>query len=262
MDKVASAAALLLENRARRQTIDNLPADIRPVDLSSSYAVQDEVVRQMLQNESGQLAGYKIAATNKIAMELLKVEAPLFGRLLSSRVYNAPVRLPADRFRVRCLEPEFAFEMGEEVPRSAEAYVAESIAKYVTAMRPSIEIVDHHFDDWSQVGGFVLAADNAIHGGWVTGEPSRDWDVQQLASHPVQLFVNGSLQSSGTGAKVMGNPLNVLAWLANELPKFGLSLQRGDFVTTGVATDVYLAEAGDEIDADFGTFGRVQLSFD
>ena len=36
---------------------------------------------------------------------------------------------------------------------------------------------------------------------------------------------------------------------------------RGDKITTGVTTDIYLAKAGDHLAADFGRFGRVELTF-
>jgi 2-keto-4-pentenoate hydratase len=45
------------------------------------------------------------------------------------------------------------------------------------------------------------------------------------------------------------------------LPRFGLRLCRGDVVTTGVATDVFEADAGDSCAADFGPFGTVTVAF-
>jgi 2-keto-4-pentenoate hydratase len=57
----------------------------------------------------------------------------------------------------------------------------------------------------------------------------------------------------------LGHPLAALAWLANELPTFELQLKEGDYITTGTATDVYAASAGDEIRANFGKLGRVEL---
>ncbi len=72
---------------------------------------------------------------------------------------------------------------------------------------------------------------------------------------------NGELVTTGSGAAVLGHPLNVMAWLADELPCFGLQLRRGDVVTTGVATDVFEAGAGDSCVADFGPFGRVTVAF-
>jgi 2-keto-4-pentenoate hydratase len=78
----------------------------------------------------------------------------------------------------------------------------------------------------------------------------------------VTLVVNGQRTFPGSGAAVLGNPLNVVAWLANELPRFGRRLRRGDRVTTGVTTDIYLAEPGDRLTADFGALGRVALDFE
>ncbi len=63
------------------------------------------------------------------------------------------------------------------------------------------------------------------------------------------------------GAAVLGHPLNVMAWLADELPQFDLQLRARDVVTTDVATDVFEATAGDFYVADFGRFGRVTVAF-
>jgi len=65
----------------------------------------------------------------------------------------------------------------------------------------------------------------------------------------------------GQGSAVLGHPLNVVAWLANELPKQGKQLRAGDYITTGVISDVYLAQPGDQLQADFGLLGSVVLGF-
>ena len=68
---------------------------------------------------------------------------------------------------------------------------------------------------------------------------------------------------TGSGGNVLGHPLEVVAWLANELPRHGLALSRGDFVTTGVTTDeIYPAEAGERLLADFPGIGQVELGFE
>jgi 2-keto-4-pentenoate hydratase len=125
---------------------------------------------------------------------------------------------------------------------------------------PAIEIVDHRFESWA-VGALRIVADNAIHGWWVRGEPTADWRDRDLAASAVSVTRNGELVTTGSGEAVLGHPLNVMAWLADELPRFGLQLRRGDVVTTGVATDVFEAEAGDLCAADFGPFGTVTVAF-
>jgi 2-keto-4-pentenoate hydratase len=53
-----------------------------------------------------------------------------------------------------------------------------------------------------------------------------------------------------------------LTWLANSLSSRGLGLEAGQYVTTGVTSEVYMAERGDAIAADFGILGKVELAFD
>ena len=61
---------------------------------------------------------------------------------------------------------------------------------------------------------------------------------------------------------MLGNPLSVVAWLANSLPAFGRTLKKGDRFTTGVTTDIYLAQPGDHLEADFGVMGKVEMRFE
>jgi 2-keto-4-pentenoate hydratase len=82
-----------------------------------------------------------------------------------------------------------------------------------------------------------------------------------LLAHEVQLFADDVLVRAGSGAAVLAGPLSVMAWLATTLPQHGLALKRGDVVTTGVVCDVYPAQAGQTVRADFGVLGAVSIHF-
>ena len=82
-----------------------------------------------------------------------------------------------------------------------------------------------------------------------------------LAAQPVRAEINGEVRGAGSGAAVLGHPLNALLWLANALNARGMHLRAGDLVTTGVTTNVFMAESGDHIRADFGSVGSVELIF-
>jgi 2-keto-4-pentenoate hydratase len=181
--------------------------------------------------------------------------------LLSATSFPSPAVLPSREFTVRCVEAEFGVEIGADVPPRARPYTRESIAEFVAAVIPSLEVVDHRFADWAAVGAPSLVADNAIHGAWIGGQPVPHWRGADLAEHPVMLSANGRLVSTGSGAAVLGHPLNAVAWLASELPRHGRDLRRGDRVTTGTAAPVYFASPGDHVVADFGALGRVELDW-
>ncbi len=258
-DHIHSAAGLLAELRLTGATIDEPPADLRPEDLASGYAIQDDLVIRLEKHYGGFPVGYKIACTNTFAQKLLNTSAPVFGRLSSCFVLPGPARINSDEFAFLGIEVEFAFEISRDLPSTGIEHTAETISEHVATVIPAIEFVGHRFSDWSKFDAALLVADNAVHQAWIPGTGIDDWHGLDLKSHQVQLFVNGELKLRGSGANVLQDPLNALAWLANELPRWDLSLQAGDFVTTGTCTDVYTARAGNEIRADFGALGIVEL---
>lgn len=253
------AADELFDMRRTRRVEPDLPAGLRPSDLTEAYAIQAELVDRLLA-DGGDAIGYKCACTSEIAQEALRIDRPVFGRLLTPTTSRSGAELATDAFTHRVIEAEFGIRVGSDVPERGGGHTIESIAEHVEAVIPSIEIVDYRYADWS-VGAFAVAADNAIHGWWVEGEPVTAWQDLDLASMAVTVRSNGELTTSGTGANVLGHPLSVLAWLADELPRFGRQLLAGDLVTTGVVTDVFEADRGDTITADFDGLGSVSLSF-
>ena len=219
------------------------------------------MVQQLLDHYGGGIIGYKIACTNVTAQTQLNVDGPFFGRLLSAFSFESPARLDAGEFFMRVVEAEFGFRMARDLPPASEPRTKEQVAAAVEGVLPGIEVVDSRFDSWTTVGAPSLIADNACNAAWVRGPLLADWQSIDLSAQPVRVFVNGKLLREGTGSAVLGHPLNALTWLANTLSDRGLGLEAGQYVTTGVTTEVYMAERGDIIAADFGIVGKVDLAF-
>jgi 2-keto-4-pentenoate hydratase len=260
MDRITACRDYLLNLRKTKTRVAALPSHIVPQTLEEGYTVQQRVVSVLLAKTHGTAIGYKIACTSELAQKALGVDGPFFGVLMSGTTFESGVTLKGDDYLVRCAEAEFGFEMGSDVPEG-RTYTPVSIKEYIASAIPSIEIVDHRYENWQVVGAPSLLADNAIHGCWVAGEPYTQWRDLDFATHPTALVINRQRRLPGSGAAVLGNPLNVVAWLANTLPKFGRALKAGDRITTGVTTDIYLAVPGDHLEADFGAMGKVEMSF-
>ena len=255
----AKAADELLDMRQTGRVVPDLPEDLRPTDLADAYAIQALLVDGLV-SDGERTIGYKCACTSEIAQEALQIDRPVYGRLLSHTTTPSGSVLDTDRFTHRVVEAEVGIRVGADVPALDGGHTADSIAEYLDAVIPSIEIVDYRWVDWS-VGALRVAADNAIHGWWVEGEPVTGWRDLDLAAVEVTVRTNGEVTTTGTGANALGHPLNVMAWLADELPRFGGQLRAGDLVTTGVVTDVFEGERGDAITAEFAGLGSVELSF-
>lgn len=256
---VAAAARELLDMRRSHRIEVDVPADCRPETMDEAYRIQAAVVQGLL-HEGGRVIGYKAACTSTIAQTALRIDHPVFGRLLSHSSHASGVVLSADAFVHRVVEAEFAFRIRRDIETVTEGHGVESIRDCIDAVIPSIEIVDYRYDSWT-IGAPQVAADNAIHGCWISGSPLTDWQHLDLENCRVGVTRNGELVTTGSGAAVLGHPLAVMAWIADELPRYGLALRAGDVVTTGVTTDVFEAVAGDHIEARFEDLGSVAVGF-
>jgi len=244
------------------QRLAELPAAVRPQTPDDAYAVQTELIPKLLAHFGGTAIGYKIACTNEIAQRQLHVDSPFFGRLLSATTQPSPARIRSSEYFMRVMEAEFAFQMSRDLPPSATPWTRAQVEDAVEGVMGGIEVVDSRFDSWTTVGTPSLIADNACHASWIRGPLLHDWRGIDLAAQKVRLIINGELKDEGSGAAVLGNPLNALTWLANALNARGLALSAGDCITTGVTTDIYLAGPGDRVTADFGPVGVAELSIE
>jgi|SRR5579871_359606 len=259
--QVTSAAQLLSDARTKHVRLAELPDAVRPQSAADAYGCQAALVGSLIEHYGGAITGYKIACTNPIAQRQLSVTEPFYGRLVSSFCFDSPGRLDASQFFMRVVEAEFGFRMARDLEPVSGPRSRDEVAAAVEAVIPAIEIVDSRFDDWLTIGAYSLIADNACNAAWVRGPLLRDWRHLDLAAQPVRVTVNGQVLREGSGAAVLGHPLNALAWLVNALSSHGITLQAGQYITTGVTTEVYMAQAGDRITADFGEVGSAAVEF-
>ena len=256
---VRAADAVLAARRAFCQI--EPPSDLQPDSLSDAYAVQDFVIAGLLADHGGQSVGWKIGCTNKTVQQLLGLDGPFYGRLLSPFVHDSPATLDSSRFSMRCVEAEFAVQVGRDFSPQDAPFDRAGVADRIDTVLPAIEIVDTRFADWRRVGAAWLVADNGSTGHWVRGGAVAGWRGLNLAGHRVTLRVNGRVERQGMGANVMGHPFEAVRFLANDLARRGRALRAGDVVSTGTAIEVYYAQAGDRIEADFGEIGTCSATF-
>ncbi|UUX51902.1 fumarylacetoacetate hydrolase family protein [Nisaea acidiphila] len=235
-----------------------LPAPTRQwygsTDIENAYEVQDNVLAEILRRRGGQIIGRKAGCTNQSARDLLGLDGPFHGALLSGTEKQSPARIAREDYPFIILEPEFALRIGTALQPGATPHTAKSVVSAVDAIVPAIEIVSSCHDEWTAAGPALLIADNGSSYGWVRGEPVTDWTVEDVMAAPVALSVDGTEVASGSAANVDGGPFEVLAWMANRIP-----LEAGSYVSTGTTTNVHPAERGETIEAQFGPFGHVRV---
>lgn len=256
-DAITEAAGILIKAREAVEQIAALPAACRPANVTDGYAVADRVTEML----GYPVSGWKIGCTAIDQQRALGVNEPFSGRLYAPLVQDSPAIYAASAFAMRGIEVEFAFRFGEDMlPRSAP-YTPDEVADAVATLHPAIEIVCSRFQNWLKIGVPNLTADNGVNGGFVFGPGDETWRDRDLAAHRATLTLDGSHIAEGTGARVLGNPLNALTWLVNHLSARKIAVEAGQIVTTGTCLGIHFVDAGAELSADFGDLGQVELRF-
>ena len=84
---------------------------------------------------------------------------------------------------------------------------------------------------------------------------SRPWRSQPLPAH-----AGGPVGKEGNGARALGDPFNVLVWLANHLRERGEALPADSVVSTGTCTGLVSVAPGDVIEGRFAGIGSVGVT--
>ena len=72
---------------------------------------------------------------------------------------------------------------------------------------------------------------------------------------------NGEIVETGCSGAVLGNPVIAVAWLANKVAQFGVTLEPGHVIMPGSCTRMVPVAAGDTVRADFDRLGHVSVRF-
>jgi 2-oxo-3-hexenedioate decarboxylase/2-keto-4-pentenoate hydratase len=105
-----------------------------------------------------------------------------------------------------------------------------------------------------------LIADNFFNAGCVLGAPVKKWRALDLANLAGTAFVDGRPVGKGTGAMVLGHPLDALAWLANAFAHRGRPLRAGCFVLLGSLVATQWLRPGEQFRVEIESLGTLELA--
>ena len=239
-----------------RRTHRKAPLPSPPIQLDAAYRLQDEL-REALVAQGQRVVGWKTGLTSRGVQEAMGIHHPVSGFLLGDGVYATGDTVPLSRFAELVVEAEIAFVMRRDLAGPGVTPAAALLA--VEGALPALELPDLRWDGNPKGGDLVAdgVAGNAI----VLGQPLTPVVGLDLALEGVVYEMSGRIMATNTAAEVLGNPLNSLAWLANNLGERGLGLRAGDLVMSGSISQLLRPKAGDVVTARFTRLGSVSARF-
>ena len=253
-------AELLGAARLSAQPVPDIPRQDAPQTMADGYAVQETLHRYLCEKTASALAGWKIGATTAGMQAYLGVDGPAYGHILSAHVHEPGAVLSASDFCHPGIECEIAVRIG--IDAGTRTYTRETVGETIDAVIPAIEIVENRYGDFLARGTPALIADDFFHKACVLGTPVTDWQGIDLSAVKGRTLIDGVEKGSGTGADVMGHPLEAVAWLANTLAAHGTRLTAGQIVLTGsVAPVIWLDSPAAVAEIRLEGLGDVRVDF-
>lgn len=251
------AAAFLMAAWAARRREPNLPEGLRPADEAEAAAINAAIHRR----NTKPIAGWKIGATGPGPQKALGLGGPFTGFIPADCIDRDGVTYRfADMLRP-VVESEYAFRIGRDLPPRAEPYRRAEIEDAISSLVVGIEIPESRLGNDHGLGAIATVADHGGTGRYVLGREVADWRGVDCVDQDVVLTFDGKEVGRGTGAAMMGHPVEAVTWFANHLSKRGITLAKGAFVTTGSCTGVVPAPGPCKAVADFGPLGTVTATF-
>lgn len=236
-------AALLAAARAHGPAV---PLPKAEPSVSAAYDIQ----RRLNARAGMPIMVWKLGLTSPVSRAAFGASEPAVGRLPASEIYSdrSEIDYVGDEMYA---EAELVFEMGRDLPTQTCPYTREDLCPALKGIYAGIEIVRTRFVS-SDLSLPLLVADNVMAHGLVLGRKlSSSWD-DRFADMPVRLSCDSGDMAEGGTARVMGNPLDALVWLANWLrDNEGRTLQREQLIASGTCTGATRIFAGDAIRVDF-----------
>ena len=249
----------LAEAWRTRTPVKPLKPRFPEVDIADAYRVQAEFVRRKLA-EGRRLAGYKVGLTSKAMQDLAGSAEPDFSVLTDDLLLPEATPIEHARLFAPLAELELVLVLKERL--KGPGVTAVDVIRATDFVLPAIELVDFRIERGPEMSLVDNIADLAFCGAVILGANPRRLEQLDIRCVSGALVRNGATEQSGSSSAVMGNPVTVVAWLANKLSEFDVTFEAGQAILTGSFVRAVPVRPGDEIVCRFDQgLGDVAVSF-
>jgi 2-oxo-3-hexenedioate decarboxylase len=240
MPDVAAIANDVLVALANKKQIPQFSSRPGGLSLGDAYRVT-HALRAAFQARGEHVTGRKIGFTNFGMWKAYGVDAPIWGYATERTTLDlAGVRAVSTAdFAEPRIEPEIMF--GLKATPSA-GMTDDALFDCIDWIALGYELVQSIYPNWKFTAADAIAA-NGFHGCLLVGNrhpvaPREAQWLRELATFEVALHCDGTVTQQGSGALVLGSPLNALRHLVDLLASdpHNPPLRSGEIISTGTLT--------------------------
>ena len=204
------------------------------------------------------LIGYKAAYTSRAMQQDRGVAGPIIGSLMQSGNFEEgkPIKLSAGIETM--VEPEIAVLLNRDLQGPGITHEEALLA--VESVFPAIEIAEQTHGGRKRSRQMGIAIHKSNGGIMLGGLMSSPYGID-LRLEGMVISINGEVRGSATGVEVLGNPLSLVAVIANKIGAYGEMLKAGMVLMTGSIVTAMPVVPGDDLCVEFTRIGRLSARF-
>jgi len=262
-DDIAAAADALYGAEKNRIQIPPLTLTHTDMTMDDAYAVQKAWVDRKIA-DGRKVTGYKIGLTSRAMQMAMNIDTPDFGVLLDDMHFENGAKIPAANFTDPRIEVELAFVL--KAPLSGEHVTIDDVMAATDYVVPALELIAARSYRVDPDTGYTRTvfdtiSDNAANAGYIVGDNKIDPAGIDLPWVGAMLYLNGEIEETGLAGGVMGHPAHGISWVCKRFAPHGIGLEPGQIILAGSFTRPVVVKAGDNILADYGPLGKIEVDF-
>ena len=262
-DLIAETARRLHEAERSKVRIPQISRAFPDMSMADGYAIQSAWL-DIKRLEGRRTIGYKIGLTSRAMQINSQIDEPDYGSLLDDMLFPEGGDVPTQRFINPLIEVELAFILNR--PLKGPGITLFDVLAATDYVTPALEIIDLRVqpvdpETKAQMKALDTISDNAACAGVILGGRPVKPDAIDLRWAGCLLHRNGVIEETGLAAGVLNHPATGIAWLANKLAPFDVSLGAGEILLCGSFTRPVFARPGDVFHADYGPLGGIGVRF-
>ena len=256
-DLQQQAADLLWEAEQTHTAIDPLTELLPDLRVSDSYTVQLINISRKL-DIGRSIKGHKVGLSSKAMQKMMGVNEPDYGHLLNDFFYKNGDTINTRKYFIPRIEVELAYVLGTTLP--APNCTVKDVLNATEYIQPAIELIDSRIKDW-KIKLVDTISDNASSAGLIMGGDkvkATDFSPRLVGAN---LSKNGEIIATGAMGGVLNDPTIAVAWLANKVHQFGVTLEAGHVILPGSCTKAFDVNPGDQVVAEYDGLGKIDVGF-
>lgn len=249
-------AQYLYDAELNRTEIEKITISKQPnLSIDEAYQIQRQL-KQLKMMNGYRIYAPKLGLTSPAKMKQMNVDHPIYGYVFYYMLVNNNESFSLGDYIQPRVEPEISVILKNEL--QGPGITLQDIEDNLDYVVSSLEILDSRYRNYEFTLPDVIA-DNTSAKGAVYSEEQIKLDPKDLVTEKAQLIINGEVKAEGDGSAVLGNPLETIVFLANELGKYGETVPANIPIMTGGMTVAVKIKPDDLIEVNYSTLGKIKI---